>query len=524
MVDRHGARRLGWIAGLLSIAGSALAGGDHGHAANPARFHDLGSRISSIISTAKLGNAQVGVSIIDLSTGKTLFEQNAQTPLIPASNQKLLTTGTALSVLGPDYVFKTELLLDGERLILRGSGDPALGDPVILGRMQPKMTIDTLVGTLAQSLPRAGVRSISEIIVDDRVFDRQWTHPTWPADQLDSWYCAQVAGLNFHANVLSFFPQPARSGEGALPTLPIEPAAPWLEIENRARTTTGGKNSVWIRRDPPTGRFIVSGEVGGSTREGIEVTLNEVPSFAGQVLACDLSKAGVSIAGVAPSQDGKGPASRADLDRMLHAVRLAEAGESLQGKTVAIVTTTLKDIVTRCNTDSQNLYAESLCKAVGHEVTHEPGSWTNGPSVVRMTLSQVLGAEAASSTVVVDGSGMSRDNRVSPRTLTRWLEKMQASPKFAETFVDSLAEQGSGTLRKRFADAKLTSALRAKSGLLRQVRCLSGYVTGSDGHRVAFSIMLNDLARGQGELDGKEFTEDVVVAIDRWLAGQREGQ
>jgi D-alanyl-D-alanine carboxypeptidase/D-alanyl-D-alanine-endopeptidase (penicillin-binding protein 4) len=141
-----------------------------------------------------------------------------------------------------------------------------------------------------------------------------------------------------------------------------------------------------------------------------------------------------------------------------------------------------------------------------------------------MTLSQVLGAEAASSTVVVDGSGMSRDNRVSPRTLTRWLEKMQTSPKFAETFVDSLAEQGSGTLRKRFADAKLTSALRAKSGLLRQVRCLSGYVTGSDGHRVAFSIMLNDLARGQGELDGKEFTEDVVVAIDRWLAGQREGQ
>jgi D-alanyl-D-alanine carboxypeptidase/D-alanyl-D-alanine-endopeptidase (penicillin-binding protein 4) len=292
--------------------------------------------------------------------------------------------------------------------------------------------------------------------------------------------------------------------------MPLEPAAPWIEIENRARTVSTGKNSVWIRRDVATGKYIVSGEVGGATREGIEVTLNEVPRFAGQVLAYELRKAGVSVGRAVGQEHETG-------------VRLAEGGETFNGRALAIVTTTLKDVVTRCNTDSQNLYAESLCKVVGHEVTHEPGSWANGSSVVRMTLSQLLGSEAGASTIVIDGSGMSRDNRVSPRTLTRWLEKMQSDPKLSATFVESLAEQGSGTLRKRFADAKLTSALRAKSGLLRQVRCLSGYVTGPDGHRVAFSIMLNNLARGQGELDGKEFTEDVVVAIDRWLASQRDG-
>ncbi len=521
MTDRNAigrlARLMGALAGCTLLAIGAAAGG---HERRPGAG-DLAARVANIRASAKLGPAHVGISIIDLRNGRTLVDDNANEALIPASNQKLLTTGSALSVLGPEYVFKTELVLDGDRLVIRGSGDPALGDPVILGKMQPKMTFEALATTLAQSLPRAGVKSVSEVIVDDRVFDRQWVHPTWPTDQLDNWYCAQVAGVNIHANVLSFFPQPGKGGDGTLPTFPLEPSAPWIDIENRARTVGSGRNSVWIRRDTTSGRYIVSGEVSSASRDAVEVTLDGVPQFAGRVIAMELIRAGVGVGPVQGSSAGRSPIPRADMEHVLASVRLAEPAEALQGRTLALVTTTLKDVVTRCNTDSQNLYAETLCKAIGHEVTREPGSWTNGSSVVRMTLAQTLGSEAASSTIVIDGSGMSRDNRVSPRTLTSWLAKMQADPRFGGTFVESLAEQGTGTLRKRFADAKLTSTLRAKSGLLRQVRCLSGFVTGPDDHRVAFSIMLNDLPRGQGELDGKEFTEDVVVAIDRWLAAQR---
>lgn len=504
---------------LSTLAASpALARGKNER--RPAQSGDLQTRLTQIASTARLGQAQIGISVVDTSTGRTLFELNAAQPLIPASNQKLLTSGAALEVLGKDYIFKTELRVDGQRVIIRGSGDPALGDPVVLGRMQPKMSVEQLISTLAQSLTRAGVTKVGEVIVDDRVFDRQQVHPTWPKDQLDNWYCAQVAGLNFHANVLSFYPSPAR-GAGSPPVLVIEPEAPWLEIDNRARSTPGGKNAVWLRRDPDTNKFTVSGEVAAPIREAVEVTLNDVPTFMGQLVAAELPKVGVMVGEVPPLPEGRTKLPRADLDTVLKTVRLAQSGEVLDGNVVAVVTTSLKDVIDRCNADSQNLYAEALLKKIGNSVTGEPGSWTNGAAVVRMTISQILGPEAAADTIITDGSGMSRDNRVAPRTITAWLTKMAANQTYGPMFIDSLAEPGEGTLRRRFHDNKLASEVRAKSGRLNTVRCLSGYVTAPDGRRIAFSIMLNNLQRGETELFGRDFTEDVVVAIDQWLAGSR---
>jgi len=161
-------------------------------------------------------------------------------------------------------------------------------------------------------------------------------------------------------------------------------------------------------------------------------------------------------------------------------------------------------------------------KRVGHEVTGEPGSWTNGASVLRMTIKEHLGAEFAASTVVADGSGMSRDDQVTPKTFTRWLEMLQKNPTFGEEFVSSLASPGDGTLRRRFNDIKLHAVLRAKSGKLDGVRCLSGYLTDPlSGNRVAFSIMVNGLKEGDQAIHSLQFHEDVVALCDRWLAGQR---
>jgi D-alanyl-D-alanine carboxypeptidase len=128
-------------------------------------------------------------------------------------------------------------------LILRGSGDPALGDPFILEKTPTKLTVDGLVSALAGSVKTTTVGPVSEIIIDDRVFDRQWVHPTWPVAQLDKWYCAEVSGVNFHTNVISFFPSPATQA-GRPPGYSLEPSVPWMEIENKARTVAGSKNTV----------------------------------------------------------------------------------------------------------------------------------------------------------------------------------------------------------------------------------------------------------------------------------------
>jgi D-alanyl-D-alanine carboxypeptidase/D-alanyl-D-alanine-endopeptidase (penicillin-binding protein 4) len=350
------------------------------------------------------------------------------------------------------------------------------------------------------------------VIVDDRVFDRQWLHPSWPKDQLEKWYCASVCGLNIHTNVLSAFPSPSPDGLGRPPMFTLEPSAPWLDIENKAKTSNTDKNSVWLARGGEGNRFTLFGEVRQPSRQPIEVTLGEVPTFAGQVIAAELVKQGVSV--------GKG----AGRDSAVQAVRLIDANEQYQGRTVAVVSTHMPDILARCNGDSHNLYAECMIKRVGHEVTGEPGSWTNGSSVVRMTITQSLrlGPKFAASTVIVDGSGLSHENRVTPATFTRWLDEMQRDKKIGPEFMDSLATpEKKGGIRRRFQDAKLSCELAAKTGTIDGVRCLSGYLTEpQSGHRVAFSIMVNDMREGDA-LEALQFHEHVVVAVDHWLAGDR---
>ncbi|MBL9032741.1 MAG: D-alanyl-D-alanine carboxypeptidase/D-alanyl-D-alanine-endopeptidase [Phycisphaerae bacterium] len=479
---------------------------------------ELGARIEGLISAAKLAEVQVGVHVRDLAGGRDLVNLAGTRALMPASNLKLITTGAALSVLGPNFEFRTQVLVSGETLILRGSGDPALGDPEVLERTPGKLTVDGLLQSLAASVAGAGVAKVSAIIVDDSVFDRQAVHPTWPTDQLDRSYAAGLSGVNFHANTFWVFPSPGAVGQP--PTFVLQPPVPWIEVENRAQTSSSGRQTAWVRRDGDANRFVLSGEVSTAARVPITITMREPALTAGRLLASALLRAGVTVAGerVEPGSS----VSRAMSERVGAAVRLVEPGVPTIGRTVATVTTHATEILSRCNKDSENLYAEALLKRLGHEVTGEAGSWTNGCSVIRMTLTEALDPEAASTTVISDGSGLSRENRVAPRTLTRWLDSMQSDTRFGSAFVGSLAMPGEGTLRERFRDKKLVASLRAKSGRIDGVRALSGYLTAPDGSRLAFSVIVNGLKKGEQELQGKQFVEDVVYALDQHLARRRK--
>jgi len=504
------------------VRGAAIAACFWASAASAQTTKDLNGRVEGILSNSRVAGAKVGVSIVDLQTGRVVTDIQADTPLIPASNMKLLTSGAAAIVLGNDFAFKTQLLMDGDRLIVRGSGDPALADSVILDQMPGKMSVEALVDALVASVKKAGVERVSEVIVDDRIFDREFVHSTWPKDQLDRWYCAEVSGLNFHTNVISFFPSPSGSGVGRPPTLLLEPLAPWLEIENKARTAESGRNSIWLTRDGDTNRYTVLGDIGVS-RVRVEVTLHDPAMFTGRLIASSLPKAGVAVGSVAALADAKATLSRDQANQAVKAVRLAQTGETLDGRVIAVVTTHLEEVLNRCNSDSYNLYAEAMLKRMGHEVTGEPGSWSNGASVLRMTLTQHLGPEAASSTVIADGSGMSRENRVTPRTLTRWLEFMAREPKAGPIFMGSLATpERRDSMRRRFRDVRLGSDLSAKSGTIDGVRCLSGYLTDPvTGRRLAFSILVNDVKEGEQALQALQFHQAVVAEADRWLIGQR---
>jgi len=477
----------------------------------------LENRIRTALDKAQLGKAAVGICVVDVANGRELVSisttSQSEPGLIPASNLKLLTTGAALITVGPEFEFRTQFVVVGDQLVIEGAGDPALADPALLGRMHT--SIDQFLDRLSDSISSAATGPITQIVIDDRIFDRESVHTLWPIDQLNRAYCAPVSGLNFHANILSVFPQPG-GRPGDQPSVRTEPAASWLEFDRqRARTVREGTTQVWIEHGSTPFRFGLHGSVRNAPTEPVSVTVKDPAAIFSRLLADRLA---TRLKCAVPS------------------VRLAAADDpvasSREGASIAaIVRTPVSVVLERCNVDSDNLYAECLLKLTGHQVTHQPGSWANGAAVVRMVVKDRIGAGHAASLTMSDGSGLSRANRVTPQMLAHWLANVSADDRVGEMYVRSLAiAKEEGTVRNRFKGKKLKNEVRAKSGYIREVRSLSGLVSVvSDAdsllpdreppRRLAFSILVNNIPSG-ADTRAKELHENVVEVLDNFLSEQ----
>ncbi|MHC4107156.1 MAG: D-alanyl-D-alanine carboxypeptidase/D-alanyl-D-alanine endopeptidase [Planctomycetota bacterium] len=451
---------------------------------------DLRDDVTILVDAAAIPNATIAVSVRDAAGDGALISINAEQRMIPASNMKLLVTGAALHALGADFEFKTRLIRDGDRLVIVGDGDPAFGDPALLEKIP--LDIEEFLATWVDEVVESGLEAVTTVLVDDRVFDRRFVQPSWPADQLNRWYCAQAAGLNFHLNVLHFYPQPRPDMR---PDITIfQPHADWLRLTNRAtsRTEQHENNTAWIARRLGTNDLTVFGNVKFAYRMPVRVTVHDMPSFFARLLADRLTEAGIEVGGFGV---------------------VAGDDPSVTGEVLAEVVTPISTAVTRSNRDSQNLYAECLIKRIGAALTRQPGSWMNGGAIVRHVLHERLHDPVlASLAAVADGSGMSRDNRIAPATMTAWLNSFHHDSQLGPILINSLAVPGKGTLKRRFHGVELHEAkVRAKSGYIRGVSCLSGYVTMPDGRRRSFSIMVNGFSGAA--LPAMQLQEQIVAAI-----------
>ena len=425
-------------------------------------------RLRQFEAALPLDRATVAVRVADVASGKELYARGPDRPMMPASNLKLLTTATALDLLRPDHTFETHLATKGDDLYLIGTGDPAFGDPTIAG-WQNRKPADHFAA-FADALRQKGLMRVKgNLYYDDSALDEQRIHPSWSKSFRDDWYAAPVSGLNFNDNCIDVTVFPTEPGQPV--RFEVVPPTSRIKIVNQCMTSQTA-HAPTIRRDEDDYTYVLAGTCRSKTVLPSK-PVQDPGLFTADALKTYLAANGIVIEG--------------------QIVRTRQTPEFLPGATlVATHRTTMKEVLFRTNKNSQNMFAEALAKIAGSAFGGT--SWANGEKAIRTFLGQ-RGIDA-SQVVAADGSGLSRENRVTARVMSDLLLAMHpsraAKDGHAKLWYDSLAEPGQvGTLRSRLKD--LSGQFRGKTGSIGGVRALSGYLTTRDNKTLVFSILLNDI-------------------------------
>jgi D-alanyl-D-alanine carboxypeptidase/D-alanyl-D-alanine-endopeptidase (penicillin-binding protein 4) len=479
---------------LALVAASSWILEDRAVASDDPRGERLAAAAARILARKELSGAVVGVDVRSLSTGERVWSRNAERALAPASNLKVVTLYLALSTLGPQYEFETPLVAGGPvieggllagDLWIRGSGDPSLR-PCFFESEQEAAPLEPFV----QALQLQGVTRIrGDLVVDARAFDELFVPEGWPKDQLDQDYAAPVAALSLNGNCATVR---VTGRKGASPQAELRPdVAGWRLQNDLSLDDKASACKVSVAPPDSDGVIRVRGSVGGDVAATpIQVPVPDPPLFFGNALRAAIERAGITIGGV---------------------VRRCAPDEQPRehGRTLYTRRSPLLPALLLCGKESDNNIAEHLLKKCALARSGK-GSVEEGARLVQELASE-LGVEGGAPRIV-DGSGLSRLDLVSPAFLAALLSKAWQAP-WRDDFVRCLPISGvDGTLDKRMNEPALQSRVRAKTGFIAQVSALSGYaLAGDDGEVFAFSILVNGFKGSNAEI--KKAQDDLCRAI-----------
>jgi serine-type D-Ala-D-Ala carboxypeptidase/endopeptidase (penicillin-binding protein 4) len=445
---------------------------------------DLEHRIDTIADATR---AFVGIHVVDLASGKTVYHRNDDRLLVPASNMKLFTSALALVRLGADYRFTTQLVRESSGgIAMIGSGDPSMS-----GRAFPYQK-DALPGPplkaiedLADQAVAAGLRRVDgDVAGDDRLYPWAPYAPSWTQDDALRDYGAPVSALSVNDNALTIAVKPgARSGDMA--ELSIDPPIEYYAIDNRITTTAGrGEPKIRISRDPGSRQILLWGSIPASHATVRETVAIDDPAL--------FTRRGVAITG-----------------RPI--ARHRSATDDYEGAGTMIASRTsppLIQLLQLMDKVSQNLYAELMLREVGR-VTRHTATREAGLEEMDAMLSEI--GVPKDDARIEDGSGLGRNAMVTPRSITRLLAYMSASKSAAAWMTLLPAAGGDGTLQHRMCCASEEFGIRAKTGSLSRVVALSGYATSKTRGRLAFSILVNDFAEPSAAV--REWVDKIATAL-----------
>lgn len=468
--------------------------------ADVARFR---ARITAVLAQANANKLDWGIEVADRDTGAVLYELNADHFFTPASNTKVVTTMLALSSLGADYRFHTTLEsklavgADGHLagdLILVGRGDPDLSNRrfPFAGRNDRAGPAEKVLAELADAAVAKGLREVDGDIVGDDGYYPYDPYPAgWSSGDLFFAFASPVSAIAYNDNVVSVIVAPGqRLGDPAI--LQTEPAAALGSFTSDITTGPPDAPSDFaVVRQPGPNFILLRGTIGlGRTPTRLDLAMAEPALTAAASLKQLLEARGVRVTGTIRAQHSPPPYSNAAGEPIMPppSVQPAET-QPVPNVLAEHLSEPLLESIRLTNKMSHNLHAELLLRAVGHQ-KFGVGSTAAGLKAEREFLHAAGVADG--DILLSDGSGLSRDNLVTPRGMVALLQYAANQP-WEKDFVSTLPISGAdGTLEGRMTNSPASGLIEAKTGEIEHDRALSGYATTLRGATLVFAIFYNN--------------------------------
>ncbi len=488
---------------VLTQASAAAAAKKPGSskAQNPRVEHD----IAQILSDPDVARGFWGIEAVSLDSGKTVFEFNQDKFFTPASNTKLFTTAAVLGLIGPDYRFKTTVETVGaldkygrlnSDLVIVGRGDPNLSGRTLPYNLHTERKVPPIqvLQDLADQLVQKGLKYIDgDVVADDSYYVFERYGEGWSQDDLVWEWGAPVSALTINDNVIFVNIMPAdRPGERAF--LSITPFAEYYRVDNRVTTTPQGTGprKIYINREPGSNQLTFWGTIPqDDAGAGEALAIDDPADFTAKLFRELLEARGVVIYGRARTR-------HTELASMqtfsVTSLASGGGGDSATRTPAPLVLASYQSQPVAqdlrvINKVSQNLHAELMLRLLGKE-KGTSGSIQGGLEVLRSFLTNA--GLKPDEFVFYDGSGLSRENLVTPEAVVSLLRYARQQP-WAKMYEDTLPLGGvDGSLSDRFKNLPAGTVVHGKTGSLNHVNSLSGYATTQKGDHIAFCIMGNN--------------------------------
>lgn len=413
------------------------------------------------------GNQNVGIVIKALGSGRIIYQHNATEKFSPASTLKLFTAAAALNYLGPNFTFLTEFLTNAM---------PSQNSNVLAGNLYIKFSGDPYLTTdllkrMINALAAQGINTIQgNIIIDDSAIDRDtWQTGRVTTDKLFC-YAAPVTATIINRNCFSFNVAPSRQTNTLASVKVNQQGSVMIDNQVTTRRAKGPNCGLDLKSlTENENRYVLKGCLSPRTRPMSFAVALQNPNLATSGILADLFR-----------QDGI---------RYQH----IEYGKTPPNARVLVQNNSpvLSVMITQMLKKSDNIIADSLFKKVGAVYFAKQGSWSSGTQAQAAILGPHTGINFQN-TVILDGSGLSRENAVTASDFVKLLTFTYNGMPNSEIFYQALPRSGiDGTLKRRLG-GPAADRVHAKTGTMQGTSGLAGYVRTANDKEVAFAILVNE--------------------------------